>query len=262
MATNERIIAIANSLILVAVIVVNGMANALPINGHTTGELSDMYPNLFVPAGITFSIWGIIYILMLVFVVFQLIEAFRRSSGSRIFHAIGYWFFVAGIANICWILAWHYLYPILALVIMIVLLASLTIIYMHLDYLKSDLQRSEKLFVLPCFSVYLGWITVATIANVTVVLVHVGWKGGGIDHNFWTVLMISIATIMGLYLVMKKNDWLYALVIIWALLGIFLKQNASEESHRSIVIASIIGMALNSLGILGIFIGKYIKKSQ
>ncbi len=259
---NDRIIAIANFLILVAVIAVNGMANALPINGHTTGELSDMYPNLFVPAGITFSIWGIIYLLLIVFVVFQLIEAFRRGSGSKIFHAIGYWFFVAGVANISWILAWHYMHPVLSLVVMIVLLASLTIIYMHLDYLKPDLRRTEKFFVLPCFSVYLGWITVATIANTTAVLVHLGWKGGGIDPSFWTILMISIATIMGLYLIMKKNDWLFALVIIWALLGIFLKQNAAEEHHRGIIVAVVTGMALNGVGIFVLLISKYFRKAQ
>ncbi|MDZ7606144.1 MAG: hypothetical protein U5K79_11290 [Cyclobacteriaceae bacterium] len=259
---NDRIIAIANFLILAAVIIVNGMANALPINGYTTGELSDMYPNLFVPAGITFTIWGVIYLLMLVFVVFQLTEAFRRGSGSRIFHAIGYWFVVAGVANISWILAWHYIHPVLSLVVMIVLLASLTIIYIHLDYLKSDFRRAEKLFVLPCFSVYLGWITVATIANTTAVLVHVGWKGGGIDHSFWTILMIAIATIMGLYLIMKKNDWLFALVIIWALLGIFIKQNAAAELHRSIIVATIVGMVLNGIGIFVLLIGKFVRKPQ
>jgi hypothetical protein len=259
---NDRIIAVFNFLVLVAVIAVNGMANAIPINGHTTGELSDMYPNLFVPAGITFSIWGVIYILLIVFVVFQLIEAFRRGSGSKIFHAIGYWFFVAGVANISWILAWHYMHPVLSLVVMIVLLASLTIIYIHLDYLKSDLRRAEKYFVLPCFSVYLGWITVATIANVTAVLVHLGWKGGGIDHSFWTILMIAIATIMGLYLIMKKNDWLYALVIIWALLGIFIKQSDAEVHHRSIIIAAVTGMAVNVIGIFGLFVGKILRKPQ
>lgn len=259
---NDRIIAIANFLILAVVITVNGMANALPINGHTTGELSDMYPNLFVPAGITFSIWGIIYLLLIVFVVFQLFEAFRRGSASNIFHAIGYWFVVAGVANISWILAWHYIHPVLSLVVMVVLLASLTIIYIHLDYLKPDFGRAEKYFVLPCFSVYLGWITVATIANTTAVLVHLGWKGGGIDHSFWTILMIAIATIMGLYLIMKKNDWLYALVIIWALLGIFIKQNAAEEYHRSIIIAAITGMAVNVIGIFVLFAGKIFRKAQ
>jgi len=259
---NERIIAFLNLLIVIAVIVINGLANALPINGHTTGELSDMYPNLFVPAGITFSIWGVIYILMIVFVVFQMFEAFRRGSGSHIFQAIGYWFVVAGLANISWILAWHYLYPLISLIIMLALLVSLTIIYLHLDYLKSDLSRSEKIFTLPLFSVYLGWITVATIANVTVVLVHVGWKGGGIDHKFWTVLVISIAAIMGLYLTLKKKDWLFTLVIIWALFGIFLKQSASEENHRSIVITAMTGMILNAISIAGLFVGKYLKKPQ
>jgi len=259
---NDRIIAIANFLILAAVIAVNAMANALPINGRTTGEISDMYPNLFVPSGVTFSIWGVIYLLMIAFVVFQLIEAFRRSSGSQIFHAIGYWFFVAGVANVSWIFAWHYMHPVLSLIAMIVLLFSLTIIYMHLDYLKAEFRRAEKVFVLPVFSVYLGWITVATIANVAAVLVHLGWKGGGIDHSFWTILMIAIATIMGLYLIMKKSDWLYALVIVWALLGIFIKQNVAEEYHRGIIVAIVVGMALNALGIFVLLVGKYFKRAQ
>lgn len=259
---NERIIAIANTLIFIAVMVVNGMANALPINGYTTGALSDMYPNLFVPAGVTFSIWGLIYLLMLAFVIYQLVVAFRSNEKARFFHAIGHWFFVSCVANISWILAWHYIFPVLSLFIMLGLLVTLIFIYLNLDFLKPDMLRGEKIFVRPLFSIYLGWITVATIANATTVLVHFGWNGGGIHPGFWTIVMIAIATIMGLYLIMKKQDALYALVIIWALLGIYLKRSTAEDINRGIIIASIIGMAVNIMAILALAVKGYMRKTQ
>jgi hypothetical protein len=101
-----RTLAIANFLGFVSTVVFNWLAIGLPINGKTTGELSDMYPNLFVPAGITFSIWGVIYLLLFVFVVFQLIEAYRKSGNSASINAIGPWFIISSAANCCWILAW------------------------------------------------------------------------------------------------------------------------------------------------------------
>ncbi len=259
---NERIMAVANTLIFIAVVVVNGLANALPINGHTTGALSDMYPNLFVPAGITFSIWGVIYLLILAFVIYQLVVAFRGNVKAHFFHAIGHWFFVSCVANIAWILAWHYLFPVLSLLIMIVLLGSLIFIYLNLDFLKPEMLRGERLFVLPLFSIYLGWITVATIANATTVLVHFGWNGGGIHPGFWTIVMISIATIMGIYLIMKKHDALYALVIVWALLGIYLKRSAAEDINRGIIIASVIGMSVNIIAVLALVVKGYLRRTQ
>jgi len=175
---NIKILSIANFSGFIVTVIVNGLANALPINGRTTGELSDMYPNLFVPAGLTFSIWGIIYLLLLIFSFYQLVLAFSKSEDAAIIHEIGPWFIISSVTNCCWILAWHFVLPELSLLVMVILLISLIRIYLSIEHIKPNISNATKLLVYPCFSVYLGWITVATIANTTAVLVHWGWDGG------------------------------------------------------------------------------------
>ena len=212
------VLSVANAAAWVAVIVVNGMANALPINGLTTGELSDMYPNLFVPAGFTFSIWGIIYLLLLGFTIFQF-----GKEGVKSRNKIGPWWILNAVANIAWILAWHHKMIILSLLIMIVLLISLTVIHGKLGRRESGSLR-ETLFARLPFSVYLGWICVATIANATTVLVNLEWGGFGLSESIWAVVMISIAFALAAMFLLRHNDMGIGLVVAWAFFGIYSKQ--------------------------------------
>src|SRR4030042_6141001 len=157
-----------------AVVLVNTLAVILPINNRTTQELSDKYPNLFVPAGITFSIWGVIYILLILFIIYQFVVAFRKSSDERgIFEKIGILFFLSCGFNVAWILAWHYKLVWLSLIIMVLLLLSLIFIYIRLGTGRIGIKNYEKGFVNIPFSIYLGWITLATITNVTAFLVNI-----------------------------------------------------------------------------------------
>ena len=120
-----RTLQLLNLLGFILVIVLNGLANALPINGYTTGELSDRYPNLFVPAGFTFSIWGVIYLLLLVFVIYQIRNWWSKHRLDMSFvQKIGPWFAISCLANASWIIAWHYVQPLLALFIMCVTISS------------------------------------------------------------------------------------------------------------------------------------------
>src|SRR4030066_1943707 len=171
--TTKIIYALLNLIGLLAVIAVNAMATLLPLNNITTGELSDKYPNLFVPAGITFSIWGVIYLLLILFIIYQFIVAFRKSTEERgIFEKIGILFFLSCGFNIAWILAWHYELVWLSLIIMVLLLLSLIFIYIRLGTGRTGIKNYEKVFVNIPFSIYLGWITILTIANVTAYLVN------------------------------------------------------------------------------------------
>jgi hypothetical protein len=235
-----------------AIVIVNSLAVILPINNKTTEELSDKYPNLFVPAGITFSIWGIIYILLALFIVYQLVAAFKEKIKDKgLFEKIGIIFFISAILNVGWILAWHYEIVWLSLIIMIMLLASLIVIYLRLKIGKSDSSNSEKVFVNIPFSVYLGWITIATIANVTALLVKIGWDRFGLSEQFWTVLVIAVGILITLAVLFIRNDIFYCLVVDWALIGILIKRLGDKNTPaQSVIITTIIGLAVITIGII------------
>lgn len=258
----NKILAIVNLLAFVATVLVNTLAITLPINGKTTGELSDMYPNLFVPAGITFSIWSVIYILLLAFVIWQVVQVFKKSENARVVGAIGPWFLVSSLANCSWILAWHFVLPVLSLIIMVILLISLIKIYLNLEQARPEISKNHKYVTYPIFSIYLGWITVATIANTAAVLVHLGWQGAPLSEPAWTIIMISVAIAMGLYFSLMKKDVFYTLVIIWALYGIFLKRSNAPELEEGIILMTKIGMAACVAGIFYLFFNKYLSPRQ
>jgi len=242
---------ILNLLAYLGTITANALANALPLNGVTTGGLSDKYPNLFVPAGITFSIWGVIYVLLGIFVVYQFIVV-KREGGSPLFvQLIGIWFVTSCLANVGWLLAWHYEMLALSLVVMVLLLVSLIFAYVRLEVGHVGASQGERSFVHAPFSVYLGWITVATIANVTTLLVSVGWDGFGFADKWWAVLMIVAAVVLAIVAIVTRNDIFYALVIDWALVGIALKRYlVADVEGRAVLIAALAGIGIVTIGVL------------
>ncbi|UCG00068.1 MAG: tryptophan-rich sensory protein [Spirochaetaceae bacterium] len=231
-----------NLLAFLATIAVNAMANALPINGKTTGELSDLYPNLFVPAGLTFSIWGVIYLLLAIFAVYQIAAPSRNTT--EFLQRIGPLFILASAANIGWIFLWHYQRVSASLIVMLVLLASLLAIYLRLGIGARTISWRERLLVQLPFSVYLGWITVATIANATAVLVHIGWNRFGASEVMWTVVVLIVATLITIAVLFTRNDLFYALVILWAFLGILIKRLAVDSPpSRAVLVTLAVTMA-------------------
>ena len=244
-----RTLQLLNLLGFILVIVLNGLANALPINGYTTGELSDRYPNLFVPAGFTFSIWGVIYLLLLVFVIYQIRNWWSKHRLDMSFvQKIGPWFAISCLANASWIIAWHYVQPLLALFIMFMILLSLIIIYLRLTEISNVNYWAVKL----PFSVYLGWITVATIANITTVLVDAGWRGGAIPEATWAIIMLSVAAILGLVMLYRRGDIAYVAVLVWALFGIYSKRQAADDTN--IAQTAMLCMAVLAIGALVRFV--------
>ncbi len=246
------VFAVLNLLGFLGVIVVNGLANALPINNRTTGELSDLYPNLFVPAGLTFSIWGIIYLLLAIFIVYQLVCAVRRGpGGSSFIDRIGVLFFISCLANIGWIFAWHYEMVPLSLLLMLVLLGPLIAIYLRLNIGKSGAGRAERYFVHLPFSIYLGWITIATIANVTALLVNINWGRFGLSEQFWAVAVIIVGIAIALWVLFSRRDAYYPLVVDWALLGILLKRlSVPEVPAQGVVLTAIAGLVIITAAVI------------
>lgn len=227
-------------LTFIVMIVTNVLANALPINGMDTGVISDSYPNLFAPAGITFAIWGVIYLLLGMFTFYQLgIINKNDYINSELLNRVGIIFSVSSIINTFWIFAWHYQIIPLSMLLMIALLICLIKISQVFKY--ENLSRKEKLFVKVPFSIYFGWITVATIANVAILLVSLNWNAFGIAESIWTVIVIIVGAIIGILTILYNKDYFYGLVIIWAYYGIIIKHTTYFESmYPSVIITAII----------------------
>jgi len=211
---------------LIVTLAVNGLANTLPINGLTTGEVSDRYPVLFVPAGYVFSIWGLIYLSLIVFAIYIVT---KRGMVNGKIDSIAWWFVAANILNAAWVFFWHYeLFPV-TLIVMLGLLVSLIAIYLKLGVGKTKRDLVEKLTVATPFSIYLGWITVATVANVAQLLYVSGWRGGPISQPAWTVIMLVIGAVLGVLMIFLRSEVSYPLVLTWAFVGIWVKQQGNTD---------------------------------
>ena len=206
-----------NLVTVIVTIAVNVAANALPINGQATGEISDRFDLFFTPAGYVFSIWGLIYIALIAFVVYQLLAGGRSSKATE---RIGPWLVISGIANITWILLWHYNQFTLSIAAMLLLLVSLVTIYLRLDIGRWPVSRVHQWLIEIPFTIYLGWITVATIANAAIVLDVVNWNQWGISGQLWTVIMLAVGLVVAYLVARTRRDVAYLLVLVWAFIGV------------------------------------------
>jgi hypothetical protein len=210
-----------------AMVAVNILANLLPINGMTTGDISDNYPSLITPAGYTFLIWTVIYILLCAYVVYQLEFNGRvRTMSPKISDHIRLFFAFSCLCNTAWIFAWHYRYIALSLVLIITILVCLSIInkYIFLE----ELSPSEKFFVRLSFSIYFGWITVATMINTFVLLISIGWRNFGLPAQILTILAALIILIIASFYTIKNRSIVYAATVIWAYVGIVVKHTSKS----------------------------------
>ena len=211
---------IAVIVVILATITINILANALPINGLNTGEISDNFNVYFVPAGYVFSIWGIIYIGLIAYAIFQ---AFPSQKDNPHMKATGWWVVLGGLANSAWIFLWHYKQFPFTLIPMMTLLASLIIVYLYLGTGKGKVSGTETWMARVPFSIYLGWITVATVANISDVLDFEKWNQFGISDPVWMVIMLGAVAVIAGLMNFRQRDIAYAVVLLWALAGIIVK---------------------------------------
>ncbi len=211
----------------------NVLANYLPLNGYDTGELSALYPNKFVPDGFTFSIWGVIYMWLLVFVGYSNKLLIYLPDVDQRVQRIKYilpLFWVSCLLNGSWILTWHYLNLPLSLIIMVLLLVTLILLFVRITQKRAHPRKRDHLLVEVPFIIYLGWISVATIANTTALLVHYDWNGFGISDTIWSILMMGIAGVLSIWFSLKWHRPAYSLVVCWALWGIFRSQGEMDKN--------------------------------
>lgn len=243
---NNKLLKVLNSISLVFLIGMNMLAVLLPLGNKTTGEIADLYPNLFVPAGFTFAIWSVIYILLIIFIGYL----WMGKKGSRITQTIGPWFIVNAIANGLWLVFWHYENVVISIFIMIMILGSLIKMYRILD-----LDYFGKISPVPWqaslpISVYMGWISVATIANMTAVFVSFGYASLGLGADAWASIMLLVAVVLALYMLYYYKDIFFAAVVSWASYGIYSKRMSddlmldSKIEHTSFIALLIIVIAV------------------
>ena len=228
------------------VIATNALANILPINGYNTGQISAFYPNYFVPAGFTFSIWGIIYLFLLNYSISYTYFTIKQRQFPEIkkyLDAITPYYWVTCILNAAWILAWHYLQVGISVLIMLIFLVSLIQIFVIMQKQVLTIKPLYQFLIKTPFSVYLGWISVATIANITALLVHLKWNGFGIDPIYWTLTLISIAILLSVYFIIQFKNIAYPLVVVWALWGIKAAQGPKSELINLLTVLGILLIA-------------------
>ena len=239
---NNKIRQIAVVLVIFLTITINILANALPINGLNTGVISDQFEVYFVPAGYVFSIWGLIYIGLIAYAVYQALPS--QKTNPRL-QATGWWVVLGGLANSAWIFLWHYGQFVGTLGAMLILLASLITVYLRLGIGKTQVSKSEALAVRLPISIYLGWITVATIANVTDVLDFIGWNRFGLTQEAWMVIILGAVLAIAFLMNFTRRDIAFTAVILWALVGIAIKFPSSGIVTSAVwVTLTLIGLSL------------------
>jgi hypothetical protein len=237
---------IANILSVVLAITFNILASVLPLNGQNTGEISDRFLVYFVPAGYVFAIWGVIYIGWISFALYQATPAQKENPRIR---KLGYLFAISGIFNALWLICWHYNYFGLSVLVMLILLGLLIASYLALNVGKETVSTAEFWRIDIPFSIYLGWISVATIANITDYLYLINWNGFGLAPQVWAVIMLIIASLLGFLMTLIRRDSGYALVLVWSFAGIAVKQ-ANEALVANTAWAAtifVLGLAIYSI---------------
>lgn len=231
---------LVNTISLGFALVMNGMQGSALFNGKTVGDISAKYDTLITPAGYAFAIWGVIYLLLILFVGYQW-YAWFRSKQDRELMQTGLWFALGNLANGFWVVAWLNDHIAFSVLLIFTLLLSLIMLTIRLRLEIWDAPLRIITFVWWPIVFYLGWLVVASVANMAVWLVSTGWEGGFLSPATWAIVLIALATIIYLALIFTRNMREAALVGVWALIAIAVRQWAM---HNNIVVAALLAAAV------------------
>lgn len=232
-------------------LIMNGAANAIPLNGRETGAISDSFNVLFVPAAYVFAIWGVIYVGLLAFTIYHSLPSQRTNPRLQ---KIGGWVAVSSLANGAWIYFWHFGQYTITLLIMLALLVTLLFIYLLLNIGKARFSNLEKWLVSIPFSTYLGWITVATIANATALFSYWGWDGGFLSAQSWTLVLLTAGVIIAALMAFTRSDIAYLLVLAWAFAGISVR-------WADMAVLNVAGYAAAALVLILLVVSRLLKRT-
>lgn len=226
----KKTLALLNFISVLLVIAVNYISQAIRINETTIGEVSNKYFNLFTPAGYAFAIWGLIFLGLLAYGLFQIRRAYFSQKESPFIEQTGYWFIITNLLNCSWVFAFAYEFTDLSVLIMLGILFSLIKIILNTNMERWDAPIEIIAFVWWPICIYSGWIAVATIANIAAYLAKLNWDGGFFSETTWTISMITVATLLNLIMIFKRNMREFALVGVWALFAIYVRHNGEIQS--------------------------------
>ena len=246
---------ILNTAFYILMIVINALANILPINGIKTGEVSDLYDTLITPAPYTFLIWIVIYAALGAFIVYQYFIKNRSPSENAVIQ-ISPFFCISSAANALWIIAWHYNMLIISVALMIILFICVINIMLILKNYSFTLK--ENILIKFPFSLYTGWITVALIVNIAAMLVSLNFGGLGISYTVWAVIVLLTGLAVTSAVILKSGDLIYGIAVIWAYTGILVKQIYSDGlngEYTAVIVTAIICIA----ALLGLCFYKFLK---
>lgn len=255
---NIKTLAILNAVFFLVHLVPSQLSQFKLLNNQTIGDVSAQYPTLFTPAGITFSIWGIIYLALTAFCIYHLVKAFKADAAheaNQDLQRIGYLFILNNLATGAWTIAWVYEWLIVSVALMLVQLVTLLAINLRLGIYDATRSAASKWFTQFPLSIYFGWICIATIANISAGLTGVGWDGWGLSDAFWAMVMILVATLLTLFVVLTRRNPFVGLVTLWALYGIILKHRQLQlASSSEIIFAAWLSMSFVALAALVILV--------
>lgn len=250
---------IFNAAAFLFMVIINIFANLLPLNNVSTGKVSDSYPNLFAPAGFTFAVWILIYLLLAAFILYQigLFHGDNEDGKNEIVKKISWYFIISSLANAAWIFAWHYRRIPLSVLFMLILwicLAQITGIMA-----EEEFSPKENIMLKLPFSIYFGWVTVAALANIVVLFVSLGWSGWGISQQTWTVIALLIGVMITALITLKNKDIAYGFTAIWAYAGILARHLSPSGFHGQypvVIITAILCLAVLALTVLFVWAAK------
>jgi len=233
-----RGLAILNVISFISHLVVTYLTQTKSINTKDVGEISDLYRTLVTPAGFTFAIWGIIYTYLSIFCVYHIVMAYKRNKdngANKDTHRIGYLFFVNNFATAAWLIAWTHEQLLLSVLLILLQLSTLIFIHRRLHIHSRLRNPGAKISTELPLSLYFGWISLATIANISSWLKASGWNAWGIAESYWAGVMIFIATIIGVLMILRRRNILFGLVFMWGFYGIISALDARDMTEYTLV---------------------------
>jgi hypothetical protein len=232
------VLAIATPIAIIATLVVNTLSNFVPPGGQNIGQLANSLLSgvQILPANYAFAIWGLIYLGLIAYGIYQYRPALE---GDRTIQRVDTLLIIACVAQIIWVLLFTLQQFWWSVLFMLAILLPLIGIYLQLDIGRGRSDRRRKWSVDIPFSVYLGWISIATIVNVASALYISGWGGDG-SATGWTVAMLVVGIVLGAIVVLQRADIAFTLVFIWAFVAIAVRQSP----NTAILITALVGAAI------------------
>ncbi|MBC7654062.1 MAG: hypothetical protein H7098_06240 [Oligoflexus sp.] len=248
-----KALAILNLIFFIIAFAVSNLSQLKIFGGVTNADISNKYATVFTPAGITFAIWGVIYLSLFGFTIYHVFKAFKddiHSEASQAILKIDYLFIINNIATTFWVFAFTYEYLLASMILIIIQLITLLIIFIKLNLFDIDKSFYNKLFTQFPLTIYFAWLCVANVANISLYLVSIGWDGFGISESIWAQTMIIVIALITFFIVLYKKNVFFGLVAIWSVYGIRIKRVQINEIQYS----SIIKVCDFALGFIVIFV--------